>query len=62
MNHYDLKQIKERHDLRDTAERLGLQIIKSKVCCPFHGERTASCHLYSDHFHCFGFVTPLSCV
>ena len=54
MNHYDLKQIKERHDLRDTAERLGLHVIKHKVCCPFHGERTASCHLYSDHFHCYG--------
>lgn len=54
MNHYDLEQIKERHDLRDTAERLGLQVIKSKVCCPFHGERTASCHLYRDHFHCYG--------
>lgn len=54
MNHYDLEQIKERHNLRDTAERLGLQVIKSKVCCPFHGERTASCHLYRDHFYCYG--------
>lgn len=50
----DVNGLKERHNLRDTAERLGLQIIKSKVCCPFHQERTASCHLYSDHFHCYG--------
>jgi hypothetical protein len=25
-----------------------------KVCCPLHGERTPSCHIYADHFHCFG--------
>ena len=50
----DVNGLKERHNLRDTAERLGLQVIKNNVCCPFHQERTASCHLYSDHFHCFG--------
>lgn len=54
MNHFDINKIKEVHDLRDTAERLGLQVIKKKVCCPFHGERTASCHLYRDHFYCYG--------
>jgi hypothetical protein len=25
-----------------------------KVCCPFHGERSPSCHIYRDHFHCYG--------
>ena len=50
----DVNGLKERHNLRDTAERLGLQVIKNNVCCPFHQERTASCHLYHDHFHCFG--------
>lgn len=24
------------------------------ICCPFHAEKTPSCHLYSDHLHCFG--------
>ena len=28
----------------------------SRVCM------RCNCHLYRDHFHCFGFVTPLSCV
>lgn len=23
-------------------------------CCPFHGERNPSFHVYPDHFHCFG--------
>jgi hypothetical protein len=23
-------------------------------CCPFHGERTPSFHVYPDHFHCYG--------
>jgi DNA primase len=25
-----------------------------KGCCPFHGEKTPSFHVYDDHFHCFG--------
>jgi DNA primase len=23
-------------------------------CCPFHGEKTPSFHVYDDHFHCYG--------
>ncbi|MDR0821492.1 MAG: DNA primase, partial [Oscillospiraceae bacterium] len=23
-------------------------------CCPFHSEKTPSCHIYEDHFYCFG--------
>ena len=25
----------------------------NNICCPFHAEKTPSCHLYSDHLHCF---------
>lgn len=25
-----------------------------KTCCPFHGEKTPSFHIYDDHYHCFG--------
>jgi DNA primase len=25
-----------------------------KGCCPFHGEKTPSFHVYEDHYHCFG--------
>ena len=24
-----------------------------KILCPFHEERTPSCHLYEEHYHCF---------
>jgi len=24
------------------------------ICCPFHAEKTPSCHLYEHHLHCFG--------
>jgi DNA primase len=25
-----------------------------KACCPFHGEKTPSFHIWDDHYHCFG--------
>ena len=25
-----------------------------KILCPFHDERTPSCHVYEDSFYCFG--------
>lgn len=27
---------------------------EAKGCCPFHGEKTPSFYVYTDHFHCFG--------
>ncbi len=27
---------------------------RSKIPCPFHGEKTPSCHIYPDGFYCFG--------
>lgn len=24
------------------------------ICCPFHEDKTPSCFLYEDHFHCYG--------
>jgi DNA primase len=36
---------------RARLERAGRQW---KTCCPFHGERTPSFHIWEDHYHCFG--------
>ena len=36
---------------RVRIERAGRQW---KACCPFHGEKTPSFHIYDDHYHCFG--------
>jgi len=27
---------------------------KHSGLCPFHKEKTPSCYLYSEHFHCYG--------
>jgi DNA polymerase I-like protein with 3'-5' exonuclease and polymerase domains len=35
-------------------ELIGEALVDSKICCPFHDERTPSCHIYDDHFYCFG--------
>ncbi len=36
---------------RVKLERAGRQW---KACCPFHGEKTPSFHIWDDHYHCFG--------
>ena len=36
---------------RTRIERAGRQW---KACCPFHGEKTPSLHIWEDHYHCFG--------
>jgi hypothetical protein len=36
------------------ADLLGQPLVDGKICCPFHDDRTPSCHIYADHFHCFG--------
>jgi hypothetical protein len=30
------------------------RLVNGKIRCPFHDDSTPSCHLYRDHFHCFG--------
>jgi len=49
--------IKERVSLEDAFEFLGMDWPRSKkILCPFHDERTPSCHLYAQQgrVHCFG--------
>lgn len=36
------------------ADLIGRPLINGKCNCPFHDDLTPSCHVYSDHFHCYG--------
>jgi DNA polymerase I-like protein with 3'-5' exonuclease and polymerase domains len=36
------------------ADLVDQPLVSGKVLCPFHDDRTPSCHIYTDHFHCFG--------
>jgi DNA polymerase bacteriophage-type len=36
------------------ADIIGEPLVGGMVSCPFHGDRTPSCRIYEDHFHCFG--------
>lgn len=49
------ERIKDRVEMPEIAERYGFELNQSHmICCPFHGEKTASMRIYSDHWHCFG--------
>lgn len=54
----DIQQIKAQHSIRDLFQKDGHKLIPIagllKCQCPFHCEKTPSCVVYEDHFHCFG--------
>ena len=51
-----IDQIKEDVNIINLAQEMGYELNGNKILCPFHSEKTASCHLYeSDNsFFCFG--------
>lgn len=55
-----LDELCRNNDISAVAAELGIGVKHSgnsySCCCPFHAEKTPSCHLYIDdnHFHCFG--------
>lgn len=50
------EQIKEQYSMSDILDRYGIEVNRAhKAHCPFHnGDRTASLHVYTDSFYCFG--------
>ena len=36
------------------ADLIGEPLVDGKICCPYHDDSTPSCHVYDDHYHCFG--------
>ena len=40
--------------LPSLPELIPHSVANGKVHCPFHDDDTPSCHIYADHFHCFG--------
>jgi DNA primase len=52
----DVAAVRAANPLQDTIEKMtGQQIIKHKVCCPFHEDRSPSLHVYDDGgWKCFG--------
>lgn len=55
-----LEEIKARTDLADLISSYGISVRRAgnnyKCCCPFHHEKTPSCHIQPDKglYHCFG--------
>lgn len=50
-----INEIKERVTMVAVAERYGFQIVKGKIKCPFHNDKSPSCYIYPGirGFHCF---------
>ena len=52
-----IHEVKNRVNIREIAEYYGYTPNRQhKICCPFHGEKTPSLHIYdkTNTFHCFG--------
>ena len=50
-----IDEIKAAYTMRDVLDMYGLKANrKGFICCPFHGEKTASFKVYERSFHCFG--------
>ena len=53
-----LAEIKARIDLPDLVRSYGIDLRRAgadfSACCPFHHEKTPSCIVHPDYFHCFG--------
>lgn len=50
-----IEEIKSTYTMRDVLDMYGLKANRSGfICCPFHGEKTASFKVYERSFHCFG--------
>jgi DNA primase len=49
-------QIKDRLSMFDVVLRYipNAKIHNNEILCPFHSEKTPSCHIWDDHFKCFG--------
>lgn len=54
----DTAEIKGRVSVHDLMQQDGHKLVMMgglfKCRCPFHNEKTPSCVVYADHFHCFG--------
>ena len=49
------EEIKRETSMRDVLDRYGLRPNRAGfISCPFHQEKTASCKIYKESFHCFG--------
>ena len=49
------EEIKDKIKMDDILSRYSIERNRNGfICCPFHGEKTASCKIYPDGFYCFG--------
>lgn len=50
----DVDSFRTALDISDVARHYGIEVKHNKCLCPFHSERTASCHIEKEYFKCFG--------
>lgn len=53
--YHDLfSDVKKNTDMLEVVRFYGYTPNRGFICCPFHNEKTPSCKIYADGFHCFG--------
>lgn len=50
-----IEEVKAFYSMRDVVDLYGLRPNRAGfICCPFHGEKTASMKIYDRSYHCYG--------
>lgn len=51
-----IDEVRAKMDTREVMEQMGVVFKRDKACCPFHGEKSASMHVWKRNniFKCFG--------
>jgi len=56
MNDYELvkEQIRSQISVIDAFTKYGIEVRSGKCCCLWHEEKTPSCQVHEEYYHCFG--------
>ena len=48
----DKQELKSRYPMNRVLKLYSIPLIKGKILCPFHSEKTPSCSVHTEHIYC----------